>query len=314
MLQLDKTDYITFVNKNKEMIPVYFHPDWLNAVCGNNWIALVYKNKQNIIEAIMPLPYRRFFGKIIFTMPKQTQFLGIWYNIDNFQLYYKQYSKEQEILEAFIARLPKFIMFQLRFSPNFVNSQPFHWQGFKQTNQYSFVLKNIKKHELIFKSFKGNTRTSIRKAEKIVTIEETDDIKTFYEINSLSFKRQQMDIKYSFDLVKKVDDYLTKIDRRKILFAKDEEGKIHAVMYMFYDQGIAYYLWGGANPDLRSSNAQNYLLWEAIKIASERVDTFDFEGSMIKNVASVYKNFNAAIVPYYKIYKTNNFLLKYRQS
>lgn len=314
MLERDKGEYISFVKENKERIPIYFHTEWLDAVCGDFWMALVYKNKANKIEAIMPLPYKKKLNKIVFTMPKQTQFLGIWFDIDETMLYHKRYSKEQEIVDTFVSRLPNFLMFKLRFSPKFINSQAFQWHDFKQTNQYSYALEDIKDHDKLFKSFKGNVRTDIRKAEKIITIEETEDIETFYRINSLSFERQNIKIKYSFDLVKKVDTYLKGINRRTILLAKDEEGNIHAVLYMIFDNDVAYYLWGGANPDLRSSNAQNYLLWEAIKLASKRVNVFDFEGSMIKNVAMVYRKFNAKIVPYYRIYKTKNILLKIREA
>ena len=83
---------------------------------------------------------------------------------------------------------------------------------------------------------------------------------------------------------------------------------------MIFDKDIAYYLWGGANPEFRSSQAQNYLLWEAIKLASERVSVFDFEGSMIQNVALVYRKFNSIITPYYRISKVNNLLLKIREA
>ena len=47
MLNQDKIDYISFVKDNKERVPIYFHPEWLDAVCGNLWTALVYKNKAN---------------------------------------------------------------------------------------------------------------------------------------------------------------------------------------------------------------------------------------------------------------------------
>ena len=314
MLNLHKENYISFVNSNKTAVPIYFHPEWLNAVCGNNWMALTYKNKSDKVEAIMPLPFRYFLGKLVISMPKQTQYLGIWFAKKDDLLCHKNYSRQREIINYFIKLIPKFSMFKIRFSPEFINAQPFIWGGFKQTNQYSYFLKNIKDHKLLFKSFKGSVRSNIRKAEGIVDIVEVDDIKTFYHINSLSFKRQNMDIKYSFELVEKIDNYLKSINRRKILFAKDKDDNIHAVLYLLIDNNAAYYLWGGANPDLRSSNAQNYLLWEAIKLASKEVDVFDFEGSMIKNVALVYENFNAQIIPYSRIYKANNLLLRYRES
>lgn len=314
MNSLDKEEYILFVNQNRDRVPIYFHPEWLNAVCGDSWVALVYKNSSKIVEAIMPLPYKKILGKPLFLMPKQTQFLGLWYDLKENVLTHKRFSFEQKVIDSFIERIPKFVMFKIRFSPDFINSQPFTWAGFKQTNQYSYQLRDIKNHDKLFSLFKNTLRTDIRKAEQIIKIEETDDIRTFYRINTLTFKRQGIKNKYSFELVSKVDDYLKKIDRRKILVAKDNQGNIHAVLYMIFDRHIAYYLWGGANPEFRSSQAQNYLLWEAIKLASEKVNVFDFEGSMIKNIAIVYRKFNSTIIPYYRISKVNNLLLRIKEA
>lgn len=314
MNQLDKKKYIYFVSQNKDKVPLYFHPEWLDAVCENSWTALVYENKMNVIQAIMPLPYKKIFGNILFLMPKQTQFLGIWFETKENSRNYERYSFEQKVISSFIKRIPKFLMFKIRFSPDFINSQPFNWSGFKQTNQYSYRLNKIDNHNELFKSFKGNLRRNIRKAEKIVRIEETEDLKTFYEINKLTFQRQNIKIKYSFELVKKVDDYLNKNKLRKILLAKDNQDNVHAVLYMIFDKDIAYYLWGGANPKFKSSQAQNYLLWEAIKLASKKVKVFDFEGSMIQNIAEVYRKFNSTIVPYYRISKVNNIILKIREA
>ena len=64
MNSLDKKDYILFVNQNKDKVPLYFHPEWLDAVCENLWIALVYKNKSNKVEAIMPYLIRKNLVKL----------------------------------------------------------------------------------------------------------------------------------------------------------------------------------------------------------------------------------------------------------
>jgi hypothetical protein len=210
-----KLEYISFVHENSKLIPVFYHPEWLNAVCGDSWMALVYKNGSGMIEAVMPLPFVKFLNKYIFKMPKQTQYLGIYFHCMDTLAIYKKYAKEQEIINYFIEQLPKFLLYKIRFSSDFINHQPFYWKGFKQTNQYSYCLDNIKNHENLFNSFKGSVRTDIRKAEKQLKIIETDNLETFYEINKLSFHRQKMEIKYSFDLVRKVDDYLKSIDQRR---------------------------------------------------------------------------------------------------
>lgn len=309
----NKENYIQFVEKNKKNLPIYFHTEWLNAVCGESWFGLVYKNKAGLVEAIMPLPFKKVFNKLIFSMPKQTQFLGIWFGF-NFELTnFKRYAKEQAIINYFISIMPSFLIFKIRFSPSFINHQPFYWKGFKQTNQYSYVLEDIKNHELLFNTFKGSVRSDIRKAGKILKIVESENVEEFYNINKLSFERQNIKIKYSFNLVCRIDDYLKGINQRKILLAKDENDEIHAVLYLIWDKQKAYYLWGGANPKLRNSNAQSYLLWAAIKEASKHVNVFDFEGSMIENIATVFKKFNAKAVPYYRIYKANNYFLKMRE-
>jgi len=308
-----KEEYISFLNHNKDKIPIFYHPEWLDAVCGNNWNGLVYKNKRGDIEAVFPYHYYSKFGQTIIKMPKQTPFLGIWFK-NKFDKNYKNYDSQEKIITFFIEKLPKFLFFQIRFAPKFRNHQPFYWHKFNQTTQYTYILNEIKNHETLFANFKGNIRTDIRKAEKLVTILQSEDINLFYQINKLSFSRQNMNIKYSFELVKNIDNYLKKLNQRIILFAKDKENNIHAAAYIFWDCEKAYYLWGGADPKFRNSNAQIFLLWEAIKISSQFVDKFDFEGSMIENVAKVFRKFDAQAVPYHRIFKINNKFLKIYQS
>ena len=305
----NKEEYIKFVNKNKNIIPIFYHPEWLNAVCGKSWFGLVYKNKADNIEAIMPIPYIKKFGKLLIKMPKQTQFLGIWFK-NSYDRNFKNYDTQQKIIDYFVSLIPKNSFYQIRFNPYFKNHQPFLWHGYKQTTQYSYVLNNIKDHETLYKSFKGSVRTDLKKAEKIVDIIISNDIESFYAVNKLSFQRQNIKIKYSFELVKKIDTYLKSNDQRKILFAKDKNGNIHAVLYLLWDYEKAYYLWGGADPRYRNSNAQTLLLWEAIKIGSKHVALFDFAGSMIQGVAKAFRKFNAEAVPYHRIYKIKNILFK----
>ena len=54
------------------------------------------------------------------------------------------------------------------------------------------------------------------------------------------------------------------MDKRRILIAKDNEGNIHAVLFMILTMILHIIYGAGANPEFRSSEAQKYLLWEAI--------------------------------------------------
>ena len=46
-------------------------------------IGMSFKNKDGEIDAIMPLPYKNIFGFKLYTMPKQTQQLGVWIKENN---------------------------------------------------------------------------------------------------------------------------------------------------------------------------------------------------------------------------------------
>jgi len=59
----------------------------------------------------------------------------------------------------------------------------------------------------------------------------------------------------------------------------------------------------GADPDFRSSGAQNSIHWEAIKHFYGKVKYFDFEGSMIENVEANFRKFGCVQKQYFHIYK-----------
>jgi len=61
---------------------------------------------------------------------------------------------------------------------------------------------------------------------------------------------------------------------------------------------------------LRKSGALNLCIWDAIKFASTKVNRFDFEGSMVETIEISFRAFGAEQVPYFKITKYNNRLLK----
>ena len=93
-----------------------------------------------------------------------------------------------------------------------------------------------------------------------------------------------------------------------MFFAVDSGGQLHAAIYIVYDQKAAFYLFGGGDPNLRHSNGHALVLWEAIKFASTVSRSFDFEGSMHKNIEPVFRGFGAVQKPYMEITKGSPFL------
>ena len=88
-----------------------------------------------------------------------------------------------------------------------------------------------------------------------------------------------------------------------MLIAKDEQGNIHAAMLLIWDNQAAYYLIGGADNRFRNSEAMSLLMWKSIKLASDKVDIFDFEGTMVESVERFFRGFGGVQTPYYQLVK-----------
>jgi len=55
-----------------------------------------------------------------------------------------------------------------------------------------------------------------------------------------------------------------------------------------------------------SNNSTKLLIWESIKYASQFVDKYDFEGSMLHGVERLYRSFGSKRTEYYELKKYKN--------
>jgi hypothetical protein len=141
-------------------------------------------------------------------------------------------------------------------------------------------------------------------------VREDLDVEDFLKVNRLTFERQDMAVPYTDDLVRSLDLACNRRKCRKILMAEDQEGRLHAGIYIVWDEKSAYYIMGGADPEMRSSGATCLLMWEAIKSSREVTKIFDFEGSMIEPIERFFRGFGARQKPYFSISKNNSRLLE----
>jgi hypothetical protein len=283
---------------------------WLDAVCGaQNWDALIYETNGNIIGAWAYPLKKKYYLKLI-TMPMLTPGTGPLITCFEGQKPASQLSHEQQVLDELISQLSPFDLFDLYFLPLYKNHLSFFWKGFDQSTRYTYILKDLSDTDKIFEAFNSSIRTQIRKAEKEINVTESDDIKLFYKINALTFKRQNKQVPYSLVYVKQIDEACKKNKCRKILLAKDKEGNIHAALYLVWDKQSAYYLMGGADEAYKSSGAYSLLLWNAIKTSAGLTGQFNFCGSMLPNVERFFRSFGGEQTPYFHIKKLNSKALK----
>ncbi|QCS49049.1 GNAT family N-acetyltransferase [Picosynechococcus sp. PCC 11901] len=285
--------------KTKGANCIFQQPWWLDAVSPDTWSAIEIE-KNNRLIARFPYVIRQKYGLTMLTMPKLTQTLGPWLEPSKAK-YAKQLSQQKDIMNEVISRLPSHDYFCQNFHYSVTNWLPFYWQGFTQTTRYTYVLEKLDNLEQVWAGFQENIRREIRKATKKVKVKTNLDIETFLNVNSLTFQRQGKKLPYTRELVQRLDTACLKYQARQIFFAEDAQGRIHAAIYIVWDENSAYYLMGGADPELRNSGSTSLLMWEAIQFAATVTKKFDFEGSMIEPVERFFRAFGAKQVPYFQV-------------
>ena len=170
---------------------------------------------------------------------------------------------------------------------------------------FSYRLENLNDLDLVWKGFKENIRTDIRKAKKNVFVKEEDNIEVLIEMQKKTFLRQGRSFPLDENIIRRIDSAAGERHSKLLLCARDSEQRVHAAAYYVFDDNRCYYLMSGGDPLYRNSGATSLLLWEGIKKASERVDIFDFEGSMIEDIERFVRGFGAIPRNYYRVKKLN---------
>lgn len=297
--------------RNMPATTIFSQPWWLDAVAPESW-DVVQVEKGGIVHAYMPYVIQKRRSQTILGMPPLTQTLGPWLRpYPGKQA--NRVSEEIELVAELIKKLPEYSQFRQNFHHSFTNWLPFFWQGFQQTTRYTYVIEDLSDMDAVWQGFRTNVKRNIRKSRPKLVIRDDLGIAEFLRLNELTFKRQGRQLPYSHELVERVDASCSERQCRRILFAEDAQSRVHAAIYIVWDENAAYYLMGGVDPDLLSSAAMSLLMWEAINLASRASKTFDFEGSMIKGVERFFRSFGSEPKPYFQISKTNSLLLKVKQ-
>jgi hypothetical protein len=292
-----KQKYLSFCIE--ESLPVFVQPWYLDAICSTtHWdVALIERNEK--VVAAFPYHFKKRGPYLIILMPFLVKMMGPYIAVD-FQ------KKSKRITEELIEQLPPVDEFAQNFHYDVTDWLPFYWKGFKQSTMYSYVFEDLSDLDRTYAGIKSTYRNNkIKKAEKLVQIQTDLSLEEFYKIQQLTFARQGKQFVIPFSFLEKIDHALVANLSRKMFFAVDDAGRIHSVAYLIWDQKTAYYLFAGDDPNLRSSGAGIFLIWEAIQYTKNvlGLNRFDFQGSMIPGIEKVRRSFGAKAIPYFRIWK-----------
>ncbi|MGH3457719.1 GNAT family N-acetyltransferase [Aeromicrobium sp.] len=282
--------------------PIFLQPWWLDAACGPNAWDVSLAVKADGVHAALPYFQRRARGLRLLTQPALTPYLGPWI-LETGAERNAEYSRQNELMSALIDGLPRRLNYVQKWSPTITNWLPFYWRGFEQTTRYTYMLDDLSDEERLWRGLTGSTRREIRKAESRHQMTASADatLDELLSLNVMTFARQGLDQPYSTEYVERLDAACQKHDCRRIIIARDSQGRPHAGVYVVWDRDSAYYLMGAGDPDLRSSGAASLCMWEAIRSASTVSKSFNFEGSMIEPIERFFRGFGARQTPYFQV-------------
>lgn len=303
----NKEQYIQFC-KQEQNIPLFLQPWWLDAVTkpdGKQWKVLLAKNKNNEIEAVLPFVTGKKFGLKYVVMPQISQYAGVWIKDKINENNSKRVSREKYLQNSLIEQLNemKISFFELKFPLTYTNWLPFYWAGYTQQTCYTYRFEDISDTDKIFSMFFPCKQRQIRKAQKILHVEYSMSANEFYELRCKHLSAQGKKSIYSKQLICNVIN--TSLERKQgiIASATDDNGNIHAAVFIVWDKNCAYQFITAISPEYRDTGASTLIVWDAIKKLSKTTKSWDFTGSMVEEVEYSVRQFGAKQIPYFQIAK-----------
>lgn len=273
---------------------------WLQAVCPGSFRLLALRRGDRIVAG-MPLYLKGNPARPDIRMPPLTQTLGVLMAPATSQSYEKNLSREMSYMKTLVRHIPEHRFFSMHFHPSFVNWLPFHWEGFRQTTRYTYVIDDLGDVDKVREQFSHSKRKNIRKAEKLVQIREGVGADEFHDHHVHTLGQDGVRIAYEPDLYRRLFEATGERDAGRTWSAVDADGNVHAMIFVVFDNASAYFLISSIDRDFRNSGATALLVMNAIKQVSGHTERFDFEGSMIPGVEKSFRRFGARQTTYFNI-------------
>ncbi len=284
---------------------VFAEPWWLDAVAPDRWQE-VTASLPGGARGRLPFVATNVLGRIgAITSPPLTPRLGPQVFVQPDARRAKYYSDKKAVVTELIAGLPKHSYFAQNCTASFDYWLPFHWAGYSQTSNYSYVLDDLTDDEEIWRQMSKSHRRRITRGESTYTIR--DDLGSDELVPLLEQTMERQGLSSDIDPVVLRRAHLAAVERGagSILVAVDERARPVAGGFFVWDADSTFYLLGGRAHEVTDDNAMPLVLWTAIRHAAMTSRRFDFEGSMLEGVEEFFRRFGARPEPYSFISKSS---------
>ncbi len=294
----DKEKYMAYCRQHQ--VPLFFKPFWLDGYDAA-WDVLYASTYESSAFFIYQVEKKLHFRIIRNGM--LNPYTGFLFSDSEAPLHIRQ-----TLAEMLIQKLPAADEISIDFHPSIGLDIPF--RGLPLHKKITNIL-SISEPENLYKQYKASLKRQINKAQKLMHVEEKNEINLLYRLYEKTFAKQNIPVALPFTAFEKVWKICVEHQCGKLLFAIDRESAVHAALLLVYDDDTAYYLAGGTDAQFYGSGAMSFLMHKAIETAyALGKKYFDFEGSMLPNVNRFFSAYNPSPVPYLSGSTINSPLLK----
>lgn len=267
LISRSKLDVFKYNNclQSSENYRIYAEYWYLDVLCNQNWDCLVYDDYQ----AIMPIPYQKYFGIKMVTQPIFIQQLGFFSN----QL-------SEEIVNEFLMFFKKKLIRSYSF-----NEENVSFLNLKQ-KRTNYILNLNSSYQQLYNSFNNNIKRNIKKFQK-------QNFQLIISDEIIEFPNDKLleNTKISESFFKLIKE-LTKRKLIKVYQIKDNKEILSLKIFMFSKHRIIY-LYGFSSQKAKEFGCSAAIFSEVIREFSSKEIILDFEGSEIEGIAKFFKSFNA---------------------
>jgi hypothetical protein len=290
---------------------IFMETDYLDTILPGGWSGITVHNNAGLL-AVMPVYFGSKYGIKYALQPIFAKYWGIAFAKRTLHNTYKQYSWKKKIINAIIACIPGHLSaFEYNFNPGFDYALPFAWKSYNIGIRHSYILdvKGWDEPE-VFNNYAGPMKNTLHQAHRN-NVRISEDAKTDNLLHILELSRQEgkmlLKTKY-YQTIEKIFKSGHKNGNCFILTAYNDAKRPLASALYLKDHRCMYSVVHCKDKKYSNTDGFSLITHHAIMISAKENLKFDFLGSMIEPVESVFRKFNGLPVTYYNISKKSRLL------
>lgn len=284
---------------------IFEQPWWLEAIAPGSWDVIEVKHNEVCVCRLPYVRMRRYGFKCIGT-PGMAMFSGPWIK-DTRGKAVSCLGYKKEVMSEIIDMLPKGNV-SLSLSPEHNYFLPFLWKGFRIKPCFTYRIWDTSDLEKVWNNFDKSARKAVKKGLESLTLRTDLPIDVLFELEDKTFARQNRKNPTDKEQLKRVYNACIEHDSGILMCAVDDADRVHTATLYVYDSKTLYAIHGGSDPELRESQADSFLIWKGIELASQKKIAFDFEGSSIEGIERYFRSFGGEPLIYYSVNRYNAIL------